>query len=356
MKASDSAIFVALLSACLFGASTPAAKVLLGQIEPLLLAGLLYLGSGIGLSALVAATAFTKLSAKGSREASLQRGDMPWLTGAVLFGGIVGPILLLIGLRSVSATTGSLLLNLEAVFTATLAWFVFHENVDGRVVLGMCAIVCGGIVLSLGPSWSLDFQFSLSGFYIAGACLCWAIDNNLTRKIANADPLHIAAIKGVVAGITNCSLALLVGFSMPPLPMIFMALIVGFLGYGLSLCLFIKALRGLGTARTSAYFSVAPFVGAALSILLLREPFSAPILLSGAFMALGVWLHISERHSHAHLHLPMEHEHLHVHDEHHQHEHDSGIDSREPHSHRHRHEEIVHSHPHFPDMHHKDHH
>jgi drug/metabolite transporter (DMT)-like permease len=355
LKASHSAISMALLSAFLFGASTPAAKALLGEMAPLLLAGLLYLGSGIGLGIFITAANLLRGSKRTAQEARLKRDDLPWLSGAVIFGGVLGPLLLLIGLQAVTASTASLLLNLEAVFTALIAWFVFHENVDRRVALGMFVIVIGGTILCLGSSWSFNFHFSTSSIYIAGACLCWAIDNNLTRKIANANPLHIAAIKGIVAGISNCSLALTAGNALPPLPAIFSASAVGLLGYGLSLSLFIRAMRDLGTARTSAYFSVAPFIGAALSIFFLHDSFTIQILLSGVLMALGVWLHLTERHEHAHRHEAMEHEHKHVHDQHHQHEHDPSVDLKEPHSHIHKHEDIVHNHPHFPDMHHKHH-
>jgi drug/metabolite transporter (DMT)-like permease len=347
---------MALLSAFLFGASTPAAKVLLNGIEPLLLAGLLYFGSGLGLGAYSLIKLLLKGQKRETQEAHLKRADLPWLAGAVLVGGVLGPVLLLLGLKSVSASSASLLLNLESVLTALLAWFAFRENVDRRVALGMLSIVLGGVILCAGSGGSFRADYSIGGLFIIGACLCWAIDNNLTRKIANANPIHIAVIKGVVAGFSNLSLALMVGISWPPMSSVLSAFVVGLLGYGISLSLFIRALRDLGAARTGAYFSVAPFIGAVLSVFILHDPSSPQLLLCGVLMAFGVWLHITEQHEHLHVHAPLEHEHMHKHDQHHQHDHAPSIDLREPHSHTHRHEGMVHSHVHFPDAHHSHNH
>jgi drug/metabolite transporter (DMT)-like permease len=343
---------MALLSAFLFGASTPAAKVLLNGIEPLLLAGLLYCGSGLGLGAYSLIKPLLKGQKRESQEAHLKRADLPWLAGAVLAGGVLGPVLLLLGLKSVSASSASLLLNLESVLTALLAWFAFRENVDRRVALGMLSIVLGGVIVCAGSGGSFRVDYSIGGLFIIGACLCWAIDNNLTRKIANANPIHIAAIKGIVAGFSNLSLALMVGINWPPMSSLLSALVVGLLGYGISLSLFIRALRDLGTARTGAYFSVAPFIGAVLSVFILHDPSSPQLLLCGLLMAFGVWLHMTEQHEHLHVHSPLEHEHMHKHDQHHQHDHDPSTDLKEPHSHTHKHEGSVHSHVHFPDAHH----
>jgi len=356
MNASHTAIGMALLSALLFGASTPAAKALLNGIEPLMLAALLYLGSGLGLTAFSFVNRFLSAHRREAQEAHLKRVDLKWLGGAILFGGVFGPILLLIGLKSVSGSTASLLLTLEVVLTALLAWFAFHENVDRRVAIGMLSIVLGGTILCSGQGPVLKLEYSPGSLFIVLACACWAIDNNLTRKIADADPIQIAAIKGIAAGSCNLLLAFASGINLPTMPSLLYAPIVGLLGYGVSLSLFIRALRDLGTARTSAYFSVAPFVGAALSMLFLHEPLSLQLILSGLLMAAGVWLHMSEEHVHEHAHEPLEHEHMHVHDEHHQHDHDSSIDPKEPHSHMHQHEGTIHSHSHFPDMHHMHHH
>jgi drug/metabolite transporter (DMT)-like permease len=342
-------IFAALAAAALFGASTPLAKVLLASVSPWMLASLLYLGSGIGLSA---CALLLRRGGRSAKEAPLGKRDAPWLAGAVLFGGVCGPVLLMYGLRTTAASTGALLLNLESVLTAAIAWLVLRENVDRRVFLGMVAIVAGGALLSLSPAGGVSKNW-LGPLAIAGACLCWAIDNNLTRAVSGGDPLQVAAIKGWVAGATNLALALALGQAWPAIPTLALALLLGFTGYGLSLALFVRALRDLGAARTGAYFSTAPFVGAAIAVLWLAETPSAAFWIAGALMALGVWLHLSETHEHEHAHEAMAHEHAHVHDEHHQHAHDFAWDGEEPHSHAHRHEPMRHAHPHFPDLHHR---
>jgi drug/metabolite transporter (DMT)-like permease len=339
-------IAYALASAALFGASTPLAKLLLGELPPLLLAGLLYLGSGVGLAAWVAI--------RRPKHLAVSISDWPWLAGAIIAGGVTGPALLMYGLASTGAGTASLLLNLEAVLTAAIAWLVFRENVDRRVFLGMAAIVAGGVLLS----WDQVPRVGtvVGPLLIAAACLAWAIDNNLTRRISGGDAATIACLKGWVAGMVNLGLAFAAGASLPSLQSVAAAGAVGMVGYGVSLALFIVALRHLGTARTGAYFSVAPFFGAALAIGLLGEEPTAAFWIAAALMALGVWLHLTERHLHPHVHEPMEHTHEHVHDAHHQHEHDAGWNGREPHAHAHHHGRLVHSHPHYPDLHHRHRH
>lgn len=343
-------IVQALCAAALFGLSTPVAKTLVGTVPPLLLAGLLYAGSGVGLSLWIA---WRLGRNQRSGEAPLIRRDAPWLAGAVLFGGVLGPILLMWGLSQTAASSASLLLNLESVLTAVIAWVVFRENVDRRVFFGMLAIVAGCVLLSWHGRSASGTPFDWGALAVAGACLCWAIDNNLTRSVSAGDPVHIAAIKGGVAGAINVIAALFMGYRFPAaLPLLATGLL-GFVGYGLSLVLFILALRSLGTARTGAYFSTAPFVGAALSVLLFAEHPGVTFWLAGVLMALGIWLHVSERHAHAHVHEPMAHDHRHRHDEHHQHAHDFAWDGEEPHAHPHKHEPLAHSHSHFPDIHHR---
>ena len=342
------AIGSALLAAALFGASTPLAKLLLGEITPLLLASVLYLGSGIGLLGWLGVR---RLLGRGPAGPSVAGGDYLWLGGAIVAGGVVAPVLLMLGLVHTDGSAASLLLNLEAVFTAAIAWLAFRENVDRRVFLGMMAIVAGGVLLS----WQeVPRAGSWSGPLIIGAaCLAWALDNNLTRRVSGGDAATIACLKGLIAGSVNLALAFVVGGSLPLPTAVAATGLVGFLGYGVSLVLFIVALRHLGAARTGAYFSVAPFFGAALALLLLAEQTTIFFWIASVFMALGVWLHVSERHEHQHVHEPMEHSHPHVHDAHHQHEHEAGWDAREPHTHRHRHERLVHGHPHYPDLHHR---
>lgn len=336
-------IGAALAAALLFGASTPLAKLLLGDASPWLLAGLLYLGSGLGL-------ALTLLPRKGLQK--FAAGEALALAGAIAAGGIAGPLLLLWGLVRMPASAAALLLNAEAVFTALIAWFVFRENFDRRIALGMLLIVAGAAVLS-GFSPATSFMPALA---VLAACLAWGIDNNLTRKVSLADARQVAMLKGLVAGTTNTALALAAGASLPRLPALGGALLVGWLGYGVSLALFVVALRELGAARTGAYFSTAPFAGALFAVLLLGEPLSASLALAGALMAAGVWLHVSERHEHEHTHEPMEHSHEHVHDEHHQHAHDFPVPPGTRHSHWHRHERLTHTHPHYPDAHHRHEH
>jgi drug/metabolite transporter (DMT)-like permease len=340
-----SAIACALLSALLFGASTPLAKLLLDRTDPLLLAGLLYLGAGLGLAGW--------LVPRGGL-ARIARSDTPWLAAAIVAGGVVGPACLMSGLARTSATAASLLLNLEAVFTAAIAWVAFRENVDRRIFAGMLAIVAGGVLLSFQEVPRVESPLGV--LLIAAACLAWALDNNLTRRISGGDAATIACAKGLAAGAVNLALALAGGASLPAPAALASAAAVGFAGYGVSLVLFIIALRGLGTARTSAYFSVGPFFGAALAMALLHE--SAGFLFWGAaaLMGIGVWLHFSERHGHEHAHEAMEHDHPHVHDEHHRHEHAFAWDGAEPHVHPHRHEGLLHSHPHYPDLHHRHRH
>ncbi|WP_019937978.1 DMT family transporter [Bordetella sp. FB-8] len=339
-------ILYALLAAVLFGASTPLAKVLTADVPPILLAGLLYLGSGLGL------TIIRFARDRGWQASGLKAAEWPWLLGAIGFGGVLGPVALMFGLTSTTGAAASLLLNLEAVLTALLAWIAFKENTDSRIVLGMVAIVAGGVLLAW-PHGRIGQSGWQGPAAIATACLCWAIDNNLTRKVSASDALFIAGCKGGVAGVVNVALALLLGAALPSAHRVLPAMTLGLFGYGISLVMFVLALRGLGSSRTGAYFSTAPFVGAAIALLFMGEQVSWQFWLAAALMALGVWLHLTERHGHAHTHEVIEHGHRHVHDAHHQHEHPADWDGSEPHSHPHRHEPITHSHPHFPDIHHR---
>lgn len=338
-------VAASLAAALLFGAGTPLAKLLLEHASPWLLAALLYLGSGLGLALLRAV--------RRAPRVVLPPGETRWLAGAVLAGGVAAPVLLMLGLARLPASSASLLLNAEAVFTALLAWFVFRENVDRRVALGMVAIVAGGVVLSWpGQAEWVGWQPAL---LVCAACLAWAIDNNLTRKVSLTDATWVAMVKGLAAGAANLVLALALGASWPSLPVLLGAALVGFASYGASLALFVVALRHLGTARTGAYFSVAPFFGAVLAIAL-GDPVDPRLLGAGALMAIGVALHLTERHEHWHVHEPLEHAHEHVHgvgDPHHGHPHDPPVPAGTRHAHPHRHEPLAHSHPHYPDVHHR---
>ena len=339
----------ALLAAVLFGGATPVAKLLLGEVSPWLLAGLLYCGSGVGLG-------LWRLLRRTPR-VRLPRSEWPPLAGAVLFGGMIAPVLLMVGLAGMPASGASLLLNAEGVFTATLAWVVFRENVDRRILLGMLAIVAGAVVLSVPTGASLGSPWP--ALAILGACLAWGLDNNLTRKVALTDATWLAAVKGSVAGPVNLVLAFGLGAALPPTGAIASALVVGFFAYGVSLALFIVGMRHVGTARAGAYFSIAPFFGALVAVAL-GEPVTWPLVVAGVLMGVGVWLHLTERHAHAHLHEPITHEHVHTHgtgDEHHEHEHSGGqgVPPGVRHRHPHTHQPLRHTHEHYPDAHHRHH-
>jgi drug/metabolite transporter (DMT)-like permease len=348
------AVLYALASAVLFGASTPVAKILLGGIDPAVLAGLLYCGAGIGIAFLRRITPTTAFHASDAPQVPLQRRDVPWLAAAIIAGGVAGPLLLMVGLTRTDAATASLLLTLEGAATALLAWFVFRENFDRRIALGMICLVAGAIVLSWSGTPSIHNV--LGPLAILCACVAWGLDNNLTRKVSLADPLQIAELKGLVAGPINIAIGVWAGGSISLSFASLFAGVTGFLGYGVSLALYILALRDLGAARTSAYFSTAPFAGALIAVIALGENVTIGILIAGVLMGVGVWLHVTERHEHEHLHEPAEHAHPHVHDAHHQHAHAADDPPGEPHTHRHRHGALRHAHPHVPDMHHQHRH
>jgi drug/metabolite transporter (DMT)-like permease len=309
---------------------------------------LLYLGSGLGLAILHFGG---RLIGRVSKEAPLAAGAWRWMALVVFAGGVAGPVLLMFGLSTTPASSAALLLNLEGLATMALAWLAFRENVDRRLLVGAAAILAGALLLSWRGGGVTGV--GIGAVFIAGACLAWGVDNNLTRKISGSDPVQIAMVKGLAAGAVNLALALLAGARLPSPSLIAGAGAVGFLGYGVSLVLFVLALRFLGTARTGAYFSTAPFIGALLAILLFGEPVTWRLAAAALLMGVGLYFHLVERHEHEHVHEPMEHEHAHVHDEHHQHAHGPNDPPGEPHTHRHRHEPLTHRHPHYPDLHHR---
>lgn len=347
MQGMNTGVVAAIAAALLFGAGTPFAKILLAHTDPWMLAALLYLGSGAGL------WLFRRI--RRSPAVRLEHGEWRWLAGAIVSGGMLGPVLLMLGLSAMPAAGAALLLNAEAVFTAVLARFAFKENVDRRIAIGMLAIIAGAVLLS----WPRETNFAgvWPTLLVLGACLAWAVDNNLTRKVSLSDASCITMIKGLVAGATNLTLALTTGAMWPSLGTVASAALLGFASYGVSLVLFVVGLRNLGTARTGAYFSVAPFFGAFLAIVLLREPVTLQLVAAGSLMALGVGLHLTERHQHRHTHDAVAHTHEHVHaadgDVHHDHRHDEQIAPGTRHAHWHQHDPISHVHPHYPDAHHR---
>lgn len=340
----------AIAAAVLFGSSAPIAKLLLGQIEPIPLAAFLYLGSGLGLLLYRSLRTADKSS---SIEARLTKGDLPWLVGALLAGGVAAPIVLLFGLRSTPASTASLLLNFEGTATTVIAALVFREAIGRQVWWAVVFITSASILLSLNPGG--EWGISLGAAGVIGACILWGLDNNFTRNISAKDPLEIVTIKGIGAGSFSLLLALALHSSFPGAAAMLGAMVLGCFCYGLSIVLFILAMRGLGAARTSAFFGAAPFVGSLLSIILFRESPGILFITSLLVMVLGTVLLLIEKHEHGHLHNSLEHEHRHRHeDEHHNHRHEGEENlASEFHSHVHTHEMYEHSHPHTPDLHHR---
>ncbi|HZZ84917.1 MAG TPA: DMT family transporter [Anaeromyxobacteraceae bacterium] len=332
-------------AALLFGLSTPLAKLLLPESGPFMLAGLLYMGSGLGLLALAPFD-------RARIEAPLQRADTGPLLGMILAGGIAAPLLLMFGLGRLPGSTASLLLNLEAPFTIALAVAVFGESLSRREVAGSAAILLGGVALGMqdGPG---RLQLS-GGLAVAGACLGWALDNNLSQRVSLHDPVAVVRVKSLVAGAVNLAVAVALGHRFPPLPALAGALAVGFLGYGASIVLHLRAMRELGTARQSALFATAPFAGALAAGPLLGERPTALGLGAGVTMLLGVGIMLRARHGHDHAHVQTEHVHAHVHDDHHLHPHEESVNGA--HSHLHRHPALTHDHPHLPDAHHRHEH
>ncbi|HQT93358.1 MAG: hypothetical protein B7Z61_10245 [Acidobacteria bacterium 37-71-11] len=342
----------ALLAAALFGATAPLCKLLLGDAAPLPLAALLYLGSGVGLVAWMVLRRV--LGAGGGRALGLRGADWFTLGGAVAAGGVLAPILFLVGLSASQASTASLLLNLELVFTTLLAWTLFREGFEARVALGLAVVLVGCMVLAWPES---GFQvWGAGALPIAGACLCWGLDNNLTQRLAAKDPVQIATIKGLAGGTVSAALAFGLGQAFPPAAPLLAALCVGFCGYGLSLVLFVVSLRRIGTTRTIGVFAAAPFVGSCLSLLILGEAPRLSLFLAAAVLLVGLIVALGGHHVHVHTHAAEVHAHRHDHDEHHKHGHDRSETGDEPHDHAHRHEPLEHAHPHYPDPHHRHRH
>lgn len=343
------ALLPSLVAAVLFGAAAPASKVLLGNCDPLSLASLLYLGSGLGLAGWLMAR--KALTAAPRQTAALRGREWLVMSGAILAGGVAAPFLFMVALSLSPASTVSLLLNLEMVFTAVLAWLFFREGFEVRVALGLAAVAGGCLVLSW-PGAGIE-GWGLGAPAAVAACLCWGLDNNLTQRLADKDPIQIAALKGLVGGVVNGALALALGKTFPSLLPLLAALGVGLFGYGFSLVLFIVSLRRIGTARTMGVFAAAPFVGAALAFTVLGEPLSPSFAVGAIVVAVGLVLALAFRHEHVHTHAGAVHAHRHVHDDHHHHEHGPEVLGGEPHLHEHVHDPMEHAHSHYPDTHHR---
>lgn len=333
-------ILQALLAALFFGASAPVSKFLLGDISPVFLASFLYLGSGTGI-------ALTKLTQRKGTEAGIQRADVKWLAGAIISGGILAPIVLMVSLQNTPASTASLLLNFEGVGTTLIALLFFKESISRRAWAAILVITLASIFLS--TDLSSGFGLSLGALGVILACVLWGLDNNLTRNISGKDPLVIVASKGLVAGTFSFLLAWALGNPFPAAATILGTLVMGFVCYGLSTLLFIRSMRGLGAARTSALYGTAPLAGVLLSIVIFGEIPSVFFILAAILMVGGALLLINESHSHAHVHTAIVHEHSHNHaDPMHTHDDSKGI-----HSHEHEHPIEEHEHDHMPDIHHR---
>jgi drug/metabolite transporter (DMT)-like permease len=341
----------ALLAAVLFGASAPVAKLLLGVIEPIPLAGFLYLGSGVGVLLFKGIQHVGRRPARG--EARIRKADIPWLSGAVLAGGVGAPIVLMFSLRATPAATASLLLNFEGIATALIAALVFKEAIGGRIWWAFACITVGSILLSLELSG--EWGISLGAVGVLATCGLWGIDNNFTRNVSAKDPLSIVTIKGIGAGGFSLILALILQNPLPKPLVALGAMLLGSLSYGISIALFILAMRDLGAARTSALFGTAPFIGVLLSFLLFQETPNVPFVIALPIMIAGAMLLLGEEHAHRHVHAVIEHDHRHGHDNgHHVHDHAEGeIPAHGFHSHPHTHEAIKHTHHHTPDLHHR---
>jgi drug/metabolite transporter (DMT)-like permease len=340
----------ALLAALLFGASAPIAKVLLGDVQPIPLAGLLYLGSGVSL---LAVKAWQRLIQKSREtEAGITRSDIKWLAGAVLTGGIAAPIVLLFSLRETPGATASLLLNFEGVATMLIAALIFKEGIGRRAGWAILLITLASVVLSTNPNQ--EWGFSIGALGILTACLLWGLDNNLTCNISAKDPLIIVTVKGLAAGSFSLLLGAALGNQFPGFYIVLKVMLLGSLSYGASIVLFVHAMRGLGAARTSALFGTAPLAGVLLSFIILHESFNAMLLIAIPLMIMGAFLLIIEEHQHRHIHEEIFHEHSHQHDDsHHIHEHVEGTPFAQPHAHVHAHACVEHDHHHLPDLHHK---
>jgi drug/metabolite transporter (DMT)-like permease len=341
-----------LMAALTFGLGAPLAKLLGREAAPLMLAALLYGGAALALGLFGGAL---RRSGAG-REAPLEKGDLPALLAIIALGGMVGPFLMLFGLQRVSATAGALLLNFEGPLTAVIAVLAFGEHLGRRALVATVLVGAGAVLLAAGRGLG---GASLGGaLALVGACAAWAIDNNLTQRVALRDPVAVVRVKTLGAAAGNLALALGHGDRFPHAPVLVAALGLGAVSYGVSVLLDAYALRLLGAAREAAYFATAPFIGAVVGAALFREPFAAVELGAGLLMVAGVVVLLRERHGHLHTHEAVAHTHAHVHDAHHGHRHDGAGEgsTTEPHTHFHQHDPVTHAHPHTSDTHHRHRH
>lgn len=336
---------MAILAAALFGISSPASKLLLVKIPPTLMASLLYLGAGFGMAAIN----IVKRLGKGDRvEASMTKKEWPYIAGMVLLD-IAAPICLMIGLTMTTSSNASLLNNFEIVSTSLIALLIFKEAIGKRMWIAIALITLSSIILSVEDFSSLTF--STGSIFVILACLCWGFENNCTRMLSLKDPRQIVIVKGFGSGVGSLIIALFLKQQSANLFYLGMALLLGFVAYGLSIYFYIIAQRELGAARTSAYYAVAPFIGVLMAVIIFGQQLTASFIIALVIMIIGAYLAGVEHHRHSHVHEEITHEHRHSHtDSHHLHVHDHAVAGE--HSHVHTHEKIEHVHKHTPDMHH----
>jgi drug/metabolite transporter (DMT)-like permease len=341
--------FFGLAAALLFGISPPFAKLLLPESGPMLTAGLLYLGAGLGLL-FFEMTGRPWLNSSGE-EAPVRLADAGLLAGVILTGGMLGPFLMLFGLSRLSGVLTSLLLNMEAPFTVLVAVLVFREHLVRLELAGVLAIVVAAGILTYRPGAIRGDAVGILA--VLGACLCWAIDNNLSQRLSLRDPLVVTRMKTLGAGLGMLGLATITGQQWPSVTIVFATFLLGLVSYGVSLVLDMRALRLLGAAREAGFFATAPFIGAVVAVPVLGERWDVQDASATAIMMVGVALLLRAHHTHAHSHEEVEHDHVHRHEEHHDHVHEGEPVLQEPHAHLHRHLPLIHDHPHLSELHHR---
>lgn len=335
-------ILFAIASAVAFGLTTPVIAWAGGDVRPLITAALLYAGAALAAVAM-------RLRARSSGR-SLARPDLPRIIVIAIVGAAIAPVCLVWGLARTGATSGSLILNLEAVLTVLLAWIIYREPLGRRLILAVMLMAGGGAVLALDVT-ARSSAGLLGAAAVAGATLGWAVDNTLTRALADRDPLQVIAAKGVLGATLTGALSVIRGESLPSTWSVVVLLACGATGYGVSLRLYLLAQRRIGAARTGSVFALAPFVGAASAWGLGDRNASRSMAAAAACFGIAVYLHLSERHAHEHVHESFDHAHAHRHDDgHHDHVHDPSVAGE--HTHAHHHERVTHAHDHAPDIHH----
>ncbi|MDV0446792.1 hypothetical protein MsAg5_06480 [Methanosarcinaceae archaeon Ag5] len=356
MDIKNSAVGLALLAALLFGLNAPFSKLLLNDIPPMLMVSLLYLGAGIGIFAM---RLFSRAAGSDKKEAKITKKELPWTILMILLD-ILAPFLLMLGLMMTTAENASLLFNFEMVATSVIALVFFKEAVGKRMWLSIGIITIASIILSI--DWTAStFHFSTGSFLVLAACCCWGLENNCTRNMSEKDPAQIVIIKGFGSGLGAALIFFLferTPISDIPLQALFFAMVLGFVSYGLSIFLYVKAQRHLGAARTSTYYAAAPFMGVIVSFIIFGTNVTPAFWIAAILMMIGVWLAVKENHSHEHIHEELTHEHGHSHDDGHHNHADgqtvhSNPDGTNTHTHVHTHETKTHAHAHNPDIHHR---